>query len=235
MVTVPANINLYDVTLRDTLPDSLDYDGLVSATCTSGCVSAPTNITVQTYTPTVTAGLTNLAWDLGDLTAAGTDRIVTIIYKAHVRATHRNGGANVVSAQTIVNSAKVSSDLTNTKTFNAAVIPTMFDDTSPISAATVTVVEPAISVNKKVSVSGGAYLDSAFAQADDSFSYQIAVTNTGDVARVRRAGDRPARRRADGRHARRRRRPRPANTDPWTAATPRWRGRSPARSPPARR
>jgi uncharacterized repeat protein (TIGR01451 family)/fimbrial isopeptide formation D2 family protein len=180
VVTIPANINLYDVTLRDTLPDSLDYDGPVSATCTSGCGTPPTAITIQPYTPTVAAGVTNIAWDLGDLTAAPTDRIVTIVYKAHVRATHRNGGANVVVGQTAVNSAKVSSDLTNTKTFNPAVIPTVFDDTSPISTATVTVIEPQITVNKKVAVSGGAYVDSAFAQSDDTFSYQIVVTNTGN-------------------------------------------------------
>ncbi len=129
-VTIPANVNLFDVTVRDTLPDSLDYDGLVSATCTSGC---PPDITVQSYTPTITGGLTNVAWDLGDLGAAAASRVVTIVYDAHVRATHRNGGANVVAGQTAVNAAKVSSDLTNSKTFNPAVIPTTFDDTSPTS------------------------------------------------------------------------------------------------------
>ncbi len=176
VVTIPANINLYDVTLRDTLPDSLDYDGLVSAVCTSGC---PPAITVQSYTPTVTGGLTNVAWDLGDLTAAPAARVVTIVYTAHVRATHRNGGANVVGAQTIVNGARVSSNLTNQLAFNAAVIPGTFDETSATSAATVTVIEPALNVNKQVSLSAGAYADSATAQSDDSFSYRLVVTNTG--------------------------------------------------------
>ncbi len=216
LVTIPANINLYDVTLRDTLGDALDYDGLVSATCTSGC---PPAITVQSYTPTISAGLTNVAWDLGDLTAAPTDRVVTIIYRAHVRATHRNGGANVVNAQTAVNQARVSSDLTNSKTFDPSVIPTVFDDTSPTSTATITVIEPTITVNKKVSVSGGAYLDSAPAQANDSFSYQILVTNTGTApAYDVQVTDQPdaeltAVTLAPGVST-------TTNTDPWTAGNP---------------
>ncbi len=216
VVTIPANINLYDVTLRDTLPDSLDYDGLVSASCTSGC---PPAITVQSYTPTVSAGVTNVAWDLGDLTAAPTPRVVTVVYKAHLRATHRNGGANVIVGQTAINSAKVSSDLTNLKTFNPASIPTVFDDTSATTTATVTVIEPKITVNKKVSVSGSAYADSASAQADDTFSYQVVVTNTGNApAYDVQVTDQPdaeltAVTLAPGIST-------TANTDPWTVGDP---------------
>ena len=52
----------------DTLPDSLDFDEYVSATCTSGC---PPAIAVHTYKPKVNAaGTTTVAWELGDVEAA---------------------------------------------------------------------------------------------------------------------------------------------------------------------
>ena len=215
-VTIPANINLFDVTLRDTLPDALDYDGLVSATCIAGC---PPGITVQSYTPTVSGGVTNLAWDLGDLSAAPTPRVVRIVYRAHLRATHRNGGAPVVAGQLAQNQARVSSDLTDLKTFSPAVIPTTFDDTSATSVATITAIEPALSVNKQVSVAGGAYADSTTAQADDGFTYRIVVTNNGTAPAFDvQVDDRP-----DGELTGVTTAPgisTTANTDPWTAGDP---------------
>ena len=68
-VTVPAHVVAYDETVIDTLPDSLDFDEYVSATCTSGC---PPAITVHTYKPKVNAaGTTTVAWDLGDRRSRG--------------------------------------------------------------------------------------------------------------------------------------------------------------------
>ncbi len=63
-------------------------------------------------------------------------------------------------------------------------IPTVFDDTSAISTATVTVIEPTITVNKKVSVSGGAYVDNAFAQANDTLQLPDRRDQHGHRARV---------------------------------------------------
>ena len=48
LVTLPRVLRLYDVTIKDVLPDSIDFDGYVSATCQSGC---PLVNPINTYTP----------------------------------------------------------------------------------------------------------------------------------------------------------------------------------------
>ncbi|HET6505589.1 MAG TPA: isopeptide-forming domain-containing fimbrial protein [Baekduia sp.] len=179
-VTIPASLALYDVTAVDVLPDSLDFDGYGTATCVSGC---PLVNPVNTYT-SVVSGTTKLAWDLGDFaTPLATPQVVELTYQAHVRATHRTGGAAVVVGQTAVNSATVASDRTDLKgAFDAATIPATFDDTSTPATATVTVVEPKLTVDKQVKVGGGSFVDGpATARSDSGLTYRIVVTNTGNA------------------------------------------------------
>jgi fimbrial isopeptide formation D2 family protein/uncharacterized repeat protein (TIGR01451 family) len=182
-VTVPAHVVAYDETVIDTLPDSLDFDEYVSATCMSGC---PPAIAVQSYKPKVNAaGTTTVAWDLGDIAAASEARTITLVYRADVRATHRNGGAKVVAPVEISNSADVYYDKTNKRSFEEATIPAPaeFDAKSGPTKTTGKVVEPVISLTKEASVDGGAYSKGPVTMTDgDSVRYRLRVTNSGGVA-----------------------------------------------------
>jgi uncharacterized repeat protein (TIGR01451 family)/fimbrial isopeptide formation D2 family protein len=184
VVTVPAHVVAYDETVIDTLPDSLDFDEYVSATCTSGC---PPAIAVHTYKPKVNAaGTTTVAWDLGDIAAGGEARTITLVYRADVRATHRSGGANVVAPAEISNSADVYYDKTNKRSFEEATIPapTEFDvEGEPAAKTTGKVVEPVISLTKEASVDGGGYSEGPVTMTDgDTVRYRLKVTNSGGVA-----------------------------------------------------
>jgi uncharacterized repeat protein (TIGR01451 family)/fimbrial isopeptide formation D2 family protein len=179
-VTIPSSLQLYDVTVVDVLPDSLDFDGYGTETCISGC---PLVNPVNHYTPIV-AGSTRIAWDLGDLgTPLSTPQVIELTYTAHVRATHRTGGAAVVAGQTPTNSATVASDRTDVLgPFDPAAIPASFDDTSTPATAPVTVIEPKLTVDKQVKVGGGAFVDGpATARSDSGLTYRVVVKNTGDA------------------------------------------------------
>jgi fimbrial isopeptide formation D2 family protein/uncharacterized repeat protein (TIGR01451 family) len=182
-VTVPAHVVAYDETVVDTLPDSLDFDEYVSATCTSGC---PPALAAQTYKPKVNAaGTTTVAWDLGDIAAAGEVRTITLVYRADVRATHRSGGAKVVAPAEISNSADVYYDKTNKRSFEEATIPAPaeFDAKSGPTKTTGKVVEPVISLTKEASVDGGAYSKGPVTMTDgDTVRYRLRITNSGGVA-----------------------------------------------------
>lgn len=186
-VTIPANTIVYDGLVREVLPDSLDFDGYVSHTCTAGCSPGPTTPTIQPYTPVSSGGSITLAWDLGDLlTQAPVARTFRLVFGAHLRATHRTGGSNVVRPQTSVDAARVQSNRTNkVGAFNAAVIPAgTYDDLSPIVTKTITAVEPAFSVDKRIAVGTAptTYVDGPVLVRDgDTLNYRLIVTNTGNA------------------------------------------------------
>jgi large repetitive protein len=181
-VTVPAHVVAYDETVIDTLPDSLDFDEYVSAACTSGC---PPAIVVHSYTPKVNAsGTTTVAWDLGDIEAAGEARTITIVYRADVRATHRNGGAKVQTPTEIANSADVYYDKTNKRSFEENTIPAPAEldaKSGPVEAKS-TLVEPVVTLTKEASVDGGAYSKGPITVTDgDSVRYRLKIANSGGV------------------------------------------------------
>jgi len=179
-VSIPADEDLFDVTVTDTLPASLDYAGQVSAVCTLGC-STGNEITVQPYDPAVSGADQKVAWSLGDIGAAPAKRGVTIIYDAVVRDTFRAGATQVVAGNVATNGARVSSNLTDAVgPFDPTDIPESFDEVSEVSEADVTVTEPSLSLDKQVSVSDGPWEDEASATVGDGFTYRIVVTNTGD-------------------------------------------------------
>jgi uncharacterized repeat protein (TIGR01451 family)/fimbrial isopeptide formation D2 family protein len=182
-VTLPANVVAYDETVIDTLPDTLDFDQYVSATCVEGC-PPETAPTVQTYKPAV-AGATTVAWYFGELTATAHPRVIKLVYVASVRATHRSGGARVEAPTKIENSATLYYDQSSKKTFEANTIPApgSFDQkTTPPAIAKTTVVEPVLGLTKEAKVDAGAYFASPATPAvtdGDTVSYRLRTTNTG--------------------------------------------------------
>lgn len=183
-ITIPAQVQLYDTTITDTLPDSIDWDGYTSATCTSGCPpeTAPTK---DTYTPVVNGnGTTTAAWSFGDLAPTATARVVRLLYRGHLRATHRSGGASVVRSQTATNSATVSSNRTDKiGAFTPGTIPGgPFDDPSAPATHTLTVQEPGVAIDKGIAVGAGAFGNGpAFVHDGDALHYRIVVRNTGNA------------------------------------------------------
>jgi uncharacterized repeat protein (TIGR01451 family)/fimbrial isopeptide formation D2 family protein len=180
LVSIPANVALYDVTVTDLLPDTIAFDGYGAVDCVSGC---PLVNPVQRYTAVPRGdGTTTIAWDLGDIaTPLSTPQVVRLAYTGHVKA--RDGAnARVVAGDTGVNVARVDSNRSDRETFDPADIPTVFEDRSPEARATVTVIEPRLSIDKQVRVGSGAYTDGpTTALSDDTLTYQVAVRNTGDA------------------------------------------------------
>jgi uncharacterized repeat protein (TIGR01451 family)/fimbrial isopeptide formation D2 family protein len=178
---LPANENLFNVTVVDTLPDSLDFDGYVSATCISGCPADPAP-TVQNYTPVVTPSSTTIAWDLGNVAAGSGDRFIQFVYKAHVRDTYRSTGNPVAAGDNIVNEVEARTNLTDKFTFNPASLPpaSSFDFVSETLSETVPVREPEVSLDKQVSVDGGPFVNGPVqSQPGDSLEYRIVLSNNG--------------------------------------------------------
>jgi uncharacterized repeat protein (TIGR01451 family) len=173
----------------DTLPDTLDFDEYVSATCTSGCTIPETAIVPQTYTPKVLTSApatTSVAWYLGNLTAAPTARTVVLVYRASVREKHRAPPEDEVQAPAeIENSATMYYNQTNKGSFEAATIPSpgSFDQkTLPVSTGS-KVVEPELKLTKEASVDGGAFNSARFTiEAADTVTYRLTVENTGSSA-----------------------------------------------------
>jgi uncharacterized repeat protein (TIGR01451 family)/fimbrial isopeptide formation D2 family protein len=180
-VTIPSSIELFDTTVRDQLPAGIEFDGYGAVTCLSGC---PLTNEIHEYKPSVngTTGKETIAWDLGDIPALGEPQVIEFTYAAHLRATNRVVGGNVVKGNTEINAATVSSDLTNKHgAFNENEIPTSFDETSPEAKTTTTVVEPQLTIDKKIKVGGGAFGNGpTVAHSNEPLAYELVVTNAGN-------------------------------------------------------
>ncbi len=181
-VTLPAHVVAYDETVIDTLPDSLDFDGYVSAECTSGC---PPTVTPKTYTPKVTEASTTLGWYLGDIESDATARTIKLVYRADVRSTHRTGGAKIVAGNEIANAAAVYWDKSHKHGFEEGTIPSVagFEVKSGPVSATTAVVEPAVTLLKEAAVEAGTYSTGPITVTDgNTVHYKLKVSNTGGDA-----------------------------------------------------
>jgi uncharacterized repeat protein (TIGR01451 family)/fimbrial isopeptide formation D2 family protein len=181
---IPADEELYNVTFVDQLPASLEFDEYVSATCISGCPPDPSPV-IQEYDPVVTPASTTIAWDLGNIAPGTGNRLIKFTYKAHVRDTFRDSGSPVVAGTNITNTVRARTNLTDKFTFNPATLPpaSSFDFVSDPLSQTVQVREPAVTLDKEVSINGGAFVDGPVqSQPGDSLKYRIVLTNNGTSA-----------------------------------------------------
>jgi len=184
-LTIPAGLSLFNSTAVDVLPSSLDFDSYDSASCISGCSVTDPAPTIQTYNPNIGASTTTVAWDLGDIAPGSVARVIEFKYSAHVRATHRGSGLNVVTGQTAVNSVRTQNNLTSKFVFNPASLPASgtFDYVSPNSTTTTTITEPSVALDKMVQVNSGSFVNGPVdVVPSDSLTYQLVVRNTGTSA-----------------------------------------------------
>jgi fimbrial isopeptide formation D2 family protein/uncharacterized repeat protein (TIGR01451 family) len=176
-VTVPANVSQRDAFVTDLLPDGLTFIGYDSATCTAGCGPAIAPATLPTQN--AGAGRTRLGWWLGDIASHTSARTLELKYRARVAATYPGAGGNVVVGNTLVNSAQWHVNRNDTISGTPGAIPASADVDSTPSTDTTTVTEPQLTLDKDVS--GDPDDDDArTAEPGDSFTYTIAVKNTGN-------------------------------------------------------
>jgi large repetitive protein len=181
-LTLPAHLTMYDHTVIDTLPDTLDFDEYASAQCTAGC-TAETTPTIHTYKAArEVSGTTRIAWDLGDVPASEVARTITLTYFASVRSTRYVAGGEVKAGEAIENSASDYYDQTNKQSFNENTIPApgSFDRAGSPQNTSTTVVEPRLTLVKEASVDGGEFKAAPFTiAAGDTVTYRLKVENTG--------------------------------------------------------
>jgi uncharacterized repeat protein (TIGR01451 family)/fimbrial isopeptide formation D2 family protein len=179
-VTIPANVELFDTTVVDHLPAGVEFDAYASEQCLSGC---PLVNPINRYTPAPGAGgVETIAWDLGDIPALSEPQVIEFTYDAHLLVENRTIGGEVERGDTEVNSATISSDLSDEQgAFNPGSIPTEFDETSEAAEATVTAAEPELTIDKQIKVGNGAFGPGPVtAHSDDQLGYEVVVENKGD-------------------------------------------------------
>lgn len=178
-VTIPANVELFETTVVDRLPAGVEFDGYGTETCLSGC---PLANPVQRYDFAPQGdGSALIAWDLGDIPALSQPQEIELTYDAYLRASERVSGDDVLAGDTEANTVTVSSNLTHKGgLFDPAKIPEEFDETSPEAEASVDVVEPELTLDKRIKVGSGSFGDGpTTAHSNDPLAYQLVISNEG--------------------------------------------------------
>lgn len=165
--TLPADVNFYDAAMIDDVPAGLAVSG-VNMTCSYGgggsCLGD-----LPGGGAALTPSGTNIGWWLGDIFSNADTRTITITYTGTVLDVPAN-----VDAATIVDTAILRWNTTNdivgppadaSYTPDAATLP---DD------ATVTVVEPDVTIAKLVNG-----LDTDTVAPGETFTYAVTATNAG--------------------------------------------------------
>jgi uncharacterized repeat protein (TIGR01451 family)/fimbrial isopeptide formation D2 family protein len=163
-ITVPADVNFYDATLLDTLPAGIDASSVqfVSASCTPGCTTNP-----QPVTPAaLPGGATRIGWYIGNVLSDPVPRLLTIRYSAVVA---NNPGPSPVRGDTPENVAQPAWFTTNDPLRPRPTASTNFNVFGDSNNAIVTVLEPAITLDKGVS--------QAAPEPGDTFTYTVDITN----------------------------------------------------------
>ncbi|MEM9202170.1 MAG: isopeptide-forming domain-containing fimbrial protein, partial [Actinomycetota bacterium] len=169
-VTVPADTIAHDIVVMDDLPLGLDFETLLNVSCTSGAQACEPDLSAVS----VLDGGHDVAFFVGDAASpASEDRVVTITYRTHVRNHHSVSAGDVVP-----NAAYVRHNAVDRVAGVLGGYPwtSVFDHTSDSVTATVTVIEPELSIDKTVDGQGG---DTDFRRAvpGETLSYTLVIRN----------------------------------------------------------
>jgi len=166
-VTIPGGVNAFDATVLDQLPAHLTFESIASTTCT-GCTGP-----VPQATAVGPDGSNLLALFLGDIAQEPASRTLHVHYTAHV--------ADTWTAGTLTNTIDTYSNTTDeiTGTPPTPPAPGSFDNHEGPDTATISVVEPHLTIDK--TVTGDGDLDDARpTEPGDTYTYSVAVHNDGD-------------------------------------------------------
>ena len=194
LVTYTVDMNLsdsvvyFDVALRNTLPDGLQYVATTGLSCISGCPAgdgAPPSLgSITTYAPAPDgSGRTALVWFLNDIASVPRDRLFRLTFTARVLQQYHTTSA--VNAGDILTD-RVSAGQNTTDLIASA--PGSAPSTSVNSAdATndVTIVEPALTIDKQVAITPLSNVEGALTDGPattvigDRYRYVLSITNSG--------------------------------------------------------
>ncbi|MGI8664975.1 MAG: beta strand repeat-containing protein, partial [Jatrophihabitans sp.] len=162
---LPAGVTFYNLSLIDQLPNGIDPTSVVqgSVSCTNADTSACGLTSATPLTPVAGSGSsTIIGWLIGDASTSTQVRTVTVKYTAKIKDT-----AAAIAGAGLVNQLHAA---WNT---SAGTPPTSagasFNQSSPIVTATVTVLEPSLSITKAVT--------KLHPEPGQSFTYTVTVSN----------------------------------------------------------
>lgn len=162
---LPAGVNFYNLSLIDQLPAGIDPNSVTpgAVSCVNADSSSCTPASaVRLASAAGTGSATLIGWLLGDVPLAGQARTVTVRYSARI-ADVAAATAGAVLTQTV----RVGWD--NTARTAPASAGAGYHQVSPNTAASVTVLEPGLSVAKAVS--------RLHPEPGQSFSYTVTISN----------------------------------------------------------
>ena len=154
--TVPAGITAYDTTVLDVLPDGMDFRAFGTIAYTGVSTGCPSLAGVQGIANQTANGdgSTTVGFWIDDFTSPALNNCtIRMTYTARVDNTYVPEGTNVVSGNTLVNSARVHWNTSNSVSSVPANPPlaSSFTAGSNTATATVTVREPVVVIDKDVS------------------------------------------------------------------------------------
>ncbi len=172
-LTMPAGTIMYDATVIDAVPAGMVFDGIVSSSC--DMEGAPCDPAIN-VTEIGLVGTNTAAFFLGDIdmsSTTGEARVVSIDYEVHLTDSGSAGNTRVSSAAIYGNQTD---QITGTPV--TPPLPSSFDVTVGPANDTVTVVEPAMSIDKDV-VGQVGDADSRRAVPGEILTYTIVAANSG--------------------------------------------------------
>ena len=173
--TVPSGTSYFDSTAIDDLPDGMSFESFDGCTGDAGLCGAVTNLGPLANTPST--GKTRIAWFFGDVASSPTDRTVTLTYTVVVGDTYANG-SKVKAGDALTNSVAAYWNATNKVTTPPTnpPAPNSFDEKTPQTTDTITVVEPNLSIDKGVTGQSGG-TNPVTADVNDTLTYTVTATN----------------------------------------------------------
>jgi len=167
---LPAGVNFYNLSLIDQVPNGIDETSIsqTGVSCTNADTTACSITSASALGQSPGPGSSTLiGWYFGDAASATQQRTVKVSYTARVadRATAQAGVA-------LVNQLHVGWDIA-ARTPPASAAAT-FNQTSPVVTATVTVLEPNLSIGKAVS--------NSTPQPGQTFNYTLTLANANTAS-----------------------------------------------------
>lgn len=174
-VTIPAGVVGYDLTVIDAVPAGVVVTSpgyTTSSSCDMGGACVPSVVVTE-----LLPNGSDIGWFLGDQPLpAVADRVITIVYEASI-----DDVAGNTDGTTLTNTATIytnQSDQMVSPPGNQVPDAPNYDLSGPSDDATVTVLEPDVSIVKEV-WNGSTWVDARRAVPNESLDYRLILTNDG--------------------------------------------------------
>lgn len=170
VVTIPQEVIAFQTAIIDDMPENVRFGSFMGAVCADACERIA-SIPTSAMGGTPDADDRRIGFYLGQIDAATADRVVTIKYTGIVTTAAADKDILLNAATPRWNYAE------KAYTGTESVPPTSFYDTAGTeSPANVTVVEPALTIDKKVAGQVGD-TDALRAKPGDTLTYTVVVSN----------------------------------------------------------